>query len=153
MSRSVWVFIALGLVLVLGTIVVLSSDEPSSGVVDADRFAELQASGVRVVDVRTAAEFSAGHIPGAENVPLSFFAEASGSWDPKQPIALYCATGSRSAEAAQMLAAKGFETVYDLGGGVMTWRGDLENGADAVVETPSQQPSTIPVMYEFYTDW
>lgn len=154
MSRSKWVILALVAVLAVGVVVALSSRGPAPGLVTADDFAKLQERGVRIVDVRTASEYSAGHITGAENVPLSAFAEAAATWDPAEPVALYCATGSRSAEAMQMLTARGFETVYDLSGGIMAWTGPIAGGAEGgVAEVPQQTPTGQPVMYEFYTDW
>ena len=154
MSRSKWVIVALVAVLAVGAIVALSSGGPAPGLVTADDFAKLQERGVRIVDVRTAAEYSGGHIPGAQNVPLSAFSDAAASWDPAEPIALYCATGSRSAEAMQMLTARGFETVYDLSGGIISWSGPISAGAEeGVAEMPQQTPTGQPVMYEFYTDW
>jgi len=154
MSRSKWVILALVAVLVVGVIVALSSGGPAPGLVTPDDFAKLQKRGVRIVDVRTEAEYAGGHIPGAENVPLSSFATTSAAWDPAEPVALYCATGSRSAEAMQMLTAQGFETVYDLSGGIIAWSGPLSGGAEeGVAEAPQQTPTGQPVMYEFYTDW
>lgn len=153
MNRSKWAILALVTVLVIGAFVLLIDGDPAPGLVDAGEFARLQAEGVRVVDVRTAAEYQAGHIPGAVNVPLSSFAETADTWDPAEPVALYCATGSRSAEAAQMLSARGFETVYDLSGGMVAWDGEVNTGTAAAPSTPSVEPAGVAIMYEFYTDW
>lgn len=153
MNRSTWIILALVTLLVIGAFVLLKGGDPGSGLVDAAEFARLQADGVRVIDVRTAAEYQAGHIPGAVNVPLSSFADTADTWDPAEPIALYCATGSRSAEAAQMLASRGFETVYDLSGGMVAWDGEVNTGTAAAPSSPSVDPAGVAIMYEFYTDW
>lgn len=153
MNRSKWVILALVSILVVGAFMLLSSGSLAPGLVDAEEFAQLQAQGVRIVDVRTAAEYKAGHIPGAINAPLSSFAETADTWNASEPIALYCATGSRSAEAAQMLASRGFETVYDLAGGLVAWNGAVNTGTAAAATTPSVEPAGVAVMYEFYTDW
>lgn len=152
MSGSKWILVALA-VLLIGAVAVLSSGGPSAGLVDSDQLTELQASGVRIVDVRTASEHAMARIPGSENIPLSSFADASKSWDPAEPIVLYCATGNRSAEAAEMLQAAGFDNVYDLAGGIAAWTGPVEDGQAGVGGIPPQSPTATPVLYEFYTDW
>jgi len=153
MSRTKWIVLACTVALITGVFVVLASGGPTPGVVDGDQFARLQTDGARVLDVRTEAEFAMGHIPGAENVPLTRLAEESEGWDPSALIVLYCATGSRSAEAARMLSARGFESVHDLTGGIAAWDGPVE-GPEQVAVPPEQPALTaVPVMYEFYTDW
>lgn len=153
MNRSKWIVLACAVVLLVAAIAVLSSGKPTPGLIDGSQLTELQKQGARIVDVRTAAEFAGGHLPGAENVPLSGFAQASESWDPSVPVVLYCATGNRSAEAAQMLNARGFDSVYDLAGGVAAWTGPLEGGAEEPAAAAQPNPTGRPVMYEFYTDW
>jgi len=152
MSRSKWIAVAAAVVLLLGAAVVFGGTGDRGGVVDNAQLRELVAEGVRLVDVRTEGEFEAGHIPGAENVPVDRITDAAGAWDPSAPIALYCATGGRSADAASALASLGFETVYDLGGGIAQWDGEVEGGPQRVVAL-EPVASGLPVMYEFYTDW
>jgi rhodanese-related sulfurtransferase len=41
--------------------------------------------------------------------------------DKDTPVAVICATGSRSQSAAALLGQKGFETVYNVVGGTMRW--------------------------------
>ena len=129
-------------------------DLPAAGNVDNATAKSLVKQGVRLIDVRTVSEFEAGHIPDAENVPLDQLANAMGSWDPAEPVLLYCATGSRSVEAMRMLVSAGFKTVYNLTDGIVAWDGDVTTGAGGAT-TGSLAPSAsgLPVMYEFYTDW
>jgi rhodanese-related sulfurtransferase len=156
MARVVARTMAIGAVLLLA-IVLMVGCSAEGGVVDNDGLRDLQADGVRVVDVRTAAEYAAGYIPGAENVDMMSLSQAAAAWDPTEPIVLYCATGSRSAEAAQILRSMGFERVYDLSAGIIAWDGDIETpqaaGSGEGATPPAGQASEIPVMYEFYTDW
>ena len=70
------------------------------------------AAGAPLIDVRTPAEFSAGHLPGARNIPLSRSGGAAGLGD---TIVVYCASGARSARAASALRAAGVGAVFDLG--------------------------------------
>jgi rhodanese-related sulfurtransferase len=152
MNRAKWILLVLGALLIAGVVVVLGSSGGDGGLVDNAEMRSLIDDGVRLVDVRTAAEFESGHIPGAELVPLNALEAAAANWDPSEPIALYCATGSRSSQAAAVLRGLGFKTVYDLGGGIVQWDGEVLGGAAVAA---AQEPAATggPVMYEFYTDW
>jgi phage shock protein E len=85
------------------------------GVSSADA-RQLVQSGARLIDVRTPAEFAAGHIPGAINIPVQQLDSRLGELQPKDAaIVLYCRSGSRSGSAARMLKGAGFAAVHDLG--------------------------------------
>lgn len=77
-----------------------------------------------VVDLRPAADFEKGHIPGAKNVQMSQF-------DPENkqlaaarslPIVLVCKAGQTASSAAGRLHKAGFERVYVLDGGIGAWQ-------------------------------
>lgn len=75
-----------------------------------------------IIDVRTAAEFSAGHIEGAINIPVDQIGQQVSSikgLKPGSTILVYCRSGRRSAAAAQILQQRGYKRVLD-GGGVET---------------------------------
>ncbi len=75
------------------------------------------AAGARVVDVRTPAEFRDGAYPGAVNIPLAVLPARMHELEPKdKPIVLYCASGSRSGQAAWLLKRAGFTDVVNAGG-------------------------------------
>lgn len=79
--------------------------------------------GVQLVDVRTADEFSAGHIAGAVNIDWfskGFLHNAEATLDKSRPVMVYCRSGKRSAAAAVRLQGAGFKT-YDLKGGYIDW--------------------------------
>ena len=76
-----------------------------------------------IVDVRTQAEWDAGHIPGAVHIPLS---EVKGRLDEfkafeGQEIVMQCRSGKRSAAAGKILLAAGYEDVSNLTGGINAW--------------------------------
>jgi len=77
-----------------------------------------------VLDVRTADEFAAGHVPGAINIDLNApgFAEKVSHWDKSKPILVNCHAGSRGAVASAELAKLGFKTVCNLEGGLEAWQ-------------------------------
>lgn len=82
--------------------------------------------GYRIVDVRRADEFVAGHIPGAINVPNEEIgAEAPEALpDRDQLILLYCRSGNRSKQASEKLAALGYTRVVEFGG-ILDWKGEI----------------------------
>ncbi|MBA4369988.1 MAG: hypothetical protein C0418_00205 [Coriobacteriaceae bacterium] len=131
--------------------VVSRPSAPAAGDVDASAFAGLVADGVRVIDVRTAGEYEGGHIPGAENVPVDTVPQTSQSWDKTQPIAVYCQTGARSANAMSYLTGQGFATVYNLRGGIVEWSGELTRGSAAGTAAGAVKIATngTPVLIDF----
>jgi rhodanese-related sulfurtransferase len=89
--------------------------DPAPGIVDAPTARKLVSAGVKVVDVRTAGEFAAGHLPGAVNIPYDEIERRLGEVGPPgAPVLIYCRSGRRSGIAAQRLEARGYTRVYDL---------------------------------------
>lgn len=69
-----------------------------------------------ILDVRTAREFSAGHIDSARNIPHDQVVQQPSLLGPKdRPVLVYCQSGARSRVATGALQAAGYEVV-DLGG-------------------------------------
>jgi rhodanese-related sulfurtransferase len=90
---------------------------PESSAPPVSEARRLVAEGARLLDVRTPAEFSGGHIPGAVNIPIDDLERRLGELEPKdRPIVVYCQSGVRSADAARILEGAGHARVYDLGG-------------------------------------
>ena len=77
---------------------------------------KLVAEGAALVDVRTAAEFSAGHLPGAVNIPVQDLDGRLGELEKSRAVVVYCASGQRSSRASRALEKAGFSAVHDLGG-------------------------------------
>ncbi|MCD8313895.1 MAG: rhodanese-like domain-containing protein [Bacteroidales bacterium] len=96
----------------------------------------------QLVDVRTAEEYAAGHIPGAVNinVQLTTFADDIAVLDPARPVAVYCRSGVRSVKAAEILTDKGFK-VYNLKEGFLSWDG--EKTEPEPYENPSDEPEVV----------
>ncbi len=76
-----------------------------------------------VLDVRTAEEFTRGHLPDAVNLPLSGsgFADAVAALDPTASYVVYDGAGRRSATAARTVHDAGARHVYEIQGGYAAW--------------------------------
>ena len=86
------------------------------GQISSARARELVQAGAKLVDVRSAAEFASGHIPGAVNVPVGELGSKLKSLGEKdKPVIVYCASGTRSAMARSVLKGQGFAQVFNLG--------------------------------------
>ncbi len=70
-----------------------------------------------LLDVRERSEYAAGHAPGAVNIPLGQLAERASELSPERPIAVHCASGSRSPIAVSVLRRLGFAHLADMAGG------------------------------------
>lgn len=77
-----------------------------------------------MLDVRTSREYHLGHIEGAILAVVSNnqgFVSKLSALDKNSPVYIYCRSGFRSKTAAQLLCESGFNLVYDLKGGYLTW--------------------------------
>ncbi|MBN8231262.1 rhodanese-like domain-containing protein [Corallococcus macrosporus] len=98
--------------------------------VTATRAQELVAHGALLLDVRTQEEYGEGHLVGAQHLSLqSLQAGERPAIPADQPVIVYCRTGRRSAQAAQVLREAGFQHVHDLGA--------MENGVGAFGASPA----------------
>lgn len=73
-----------------------------------------------LIDVRTPQEFADGHIAGAINIPVEEIGGRLNEVPDDKPVVLYCRSGNRSAQAANILVGAGYTGVYDLGG-IIDW--------------------------------
>ena len=78
-------------------------------------YKQLVAEGAQIIDVRTPAEFSGGHISNSKNIPLQLLKSELKKMDQKKPIITCCASGMRSSSAKAILELNGFR-VYNGGG-------------------------------------
>jgi len=86
---------------------------------------------IQLVDVRTPAEFSSGHIAKAININVmdATFTNEISKLDKQKPVYIYCRSGARSQRAAATLMQNGFTQIIDLQGGINSW-----NAAGKAVE-------------------
>ena len=88
----------------------------------------LNDNSINLIDVREPSEFATGYIFGAQLIPLntieSTIENIISEKDTK--IFVYCRSGNRSAQAAQILADLGYTNVYDIGG-IIDWEYGIVN--------------------------
>jgi len=77
--------------------------------------------GEPVVDVRSPAEYAAGHVPGAVLVPMPSVPDRVEELRAHTPLYLICEVGSRSYRVGEFLAQFGIET-RNVSGGTAHWR-------------------------------
>jgi rhodanese-related sulfurtransferase len=154
MNKKLILWLAVAAIAVVVVVAMSAQSQSVRKNIAAAELLQLQGSGASIVDVRTPAEFEAGHIASAINVPVDQLQMVAPAWDKNQPVVVYCATGARSAEAATYLAGAGFKKVYDLTGGLVTWTGELVSGK-ATAPAPSGAGAVKtdgkPVFIEFAT--
>jgi rhodanese-related sulfurtransferase len=102
------------------------SDPARPAAIDPATLRELLDSGrrLRILDVRTPAEFEAAHIPGAYNVPLDLLREHRTELlqHLDEDVVLVCRSGARATQAEQTLAQAGLPNVTVLTGGMLAWQ-------------------------------
>ena len=78
-----------------------------------------------ILDVREPDEFAMGHLPEAQNIPLSKLGERLDELAARRdkPLIVCCAAGMRAAKAGAELQKQGFTQVHVLSGGVDAWVG------------------------------
>jgi rhodanese-related sulfurtransferase len=124
MARSPIRLLLLALALVLATLAVAGC---SSSSLNADaggvrKVGPAEAVGMlgsrTVIDVRTPAEYAAGHVAGAQNIDVEAadFGTRIAALDKNAPYLVYCRSGRRSAIAADQMRQAGFTDVVDAGG-------------------------------------
>lgn len=92
------------------------------GSADMDAVTRALANGeAEVIDVRGRAEWEAGHLPGVRNIPLPTLADRLSEIPRDRPLILHCQGGSRSAIAAGVLRAHGFDDVANFQAGFTGW--------------------------------
>ena len=87
---------------------------------------EIKANSVQLLDVRTPQEYAEGHIDGASNINIQsddFQQRAEKELSKDSTILVYCRSGRRSMEAAEMLTKLGYKVVKHKGG-IIEWKGD-----------------------------
>jgi rhodanese-related sulfurtransferase len=115
------------LLLALGAVAYEVSRARSGGqAVEPAAAVRLLNQGALLVDVRTQAEYDAGHVIDARHLPQEQLAQAGETLKRFRDkiIITCCETGARSGAAARVLRGQGFAKAVNLRGGLQAWRGE-----------------------------
>lgn len=102
----------------------ISHDENSLAL-KAEAFkAKIENEDVQLIDIRSPKEFSAGHIKKAVNINYfsKNFQDSIRLLKTTLPIFVYCRSGKRSSKSIALFKSVGFDSIYQLEGGLSQWK-------------------------------
>ncbi|MEI6046632.1 MAG: rhodanese-like domain-containing protein [Chloroflexota bacterium] len=82
---------------------------------------------LKVIDVRQDYEYKGGHIKGATLIPINGLSAFAAGLEEQaiareEPILFVCEMGQRSIAASEVAAIAGYQAIYNLEGGMNSWR-------------------------------
>nr|WP_298656487.1 thioredoxin domain-containing protein [uncultured Flavobacterium sp.] len=114
----------------------------------------------QLIDVRTAGEYSGGHIDNSKNIDWNGndFETQVASLDKTKPVLVYCLSGGRSKRAAAKLNELGFKEVIELNGGYLAWeKANPKTNAVWFGMTQEEYAKLVTsdktVVIDFYAEW
>jgi phage shock protein E len=107
-----WIIFAITIALLIAYIFLRRN-----GQISADQAAAALKQGALLIDVRSPAEYSTGHLQDAINIPVQEIDSLIGTrvTDKDQVLLLHCQSGARSGMAKNRLDALGYTRAYNLG--------------------------------------
>jgi len=79
-----------------------------------------------LLDVREHWEYALCSLPGSVHVPMREIPARLRELDPSRPIVCICHHGVRSLQVAMFLEHRGFESVFNLSGGIDAWAKEVD---------------------------
>lgn len=118
MRRSLLISLSAAAALLLGLTACTGTASSGAGTIEVS-------TDTIIIDVRTPAEYSSGHLDGAQLIDFSGgeVAEAIPHLDPDAEYFVYCRSGNRSGQAIALMEQAGFTNLTNLG--------SLQQAADA----------------------
>ncbi len=115
-------YIILTLTFLIFNIIVSGCSDIKASNIDPEEFEKLKSSGHVVIDVRTPAEFSKGHIEGAILIDYNSpdYKERIKNLDKNNKYIVYCRSGNRSGKGLSVFTDAGLEAKH-LEGGIVSW--------------------------------
>lgn len=88
-----------------------------------DFYKGMQEKDAIIIDVRTAGEFHSGKFKGSRNIDMMSpnFVNQVKNLPKDKKYYIYCRSGNRSGQACEIMADMGFESTFNLSGGIMRW--------------------------------
>ncbi|HQV00845.1 MAG: rhodanese-like domain-containing protein [Bacteroidia bacterium] len=86
-------------------------------------------SDFQLIDVREEWEFETANING-ELIPLGHIMDEQDKISKSKPVIIHCRSGSRSTTAVKALEQLGYTNLYNLKGGIMAWKNEIDPTLD-----------------------
>jgi rhodanese-related sulfurtransferase len=83
----------------------------------------------QLIDVREVSEFEQANIKG-ELIPLQTLVNNIDKVSKEKQVIIMCRSGMRSANAISFLEGQGFDNLYNLAGGILDWKAEIDNSLD-----------------------
>lgn len=83
----------------------------------------------QLIDVREPAEFDAANLNG-ELIPLQTVPSNMDKFSKEKQVVVHCRSGKRSANAIMYLENQGFDNLYNLEGGILAWKEEIDDSLD-----------------------
>ncbi len=123
----------------------------------------VSAENIQVLDVRTITEYKSGHLKNALQADWTNkdqFNERVKHIDKSKPVYIYCLSGPRSAQAAELMRKEGYKNVVEMNGGISAWKrrgkpviNEVNEKQYSIEEYKSMIPSDKIVLVDFGAAW
>lgn len=126
--RIVAIFTVLLLIISLVLAGCSQASSPSDGrdITAEQALKDWQGNHAVILDVRTPAEYAAGHIPGAKLIPLDELPKRINEVPRDTKVYVICRSGNRSSQAVTFLRDKGYSNTHNIVSGMNAWKGPIE---------------------------
>jgi adenylyltransferase/sulfurtransferase len=81
---------------------------------------------LQLIDVREPYEFENGHIE-AELIPMNTIPQNLEKISKDKKVIMICRSGNRSGNVIRFMESHGFDNLYNLKGGLLAWKKDIDN--------------------------
>lgn len=93
----------------------------------ADWLADTQRQSPVLLDVREDWEVDLCSLPGSKHLPMQRVPACLDEFDPNGDLVVICHHGMRSMQVAMFLERQGFQSVFNLTGGVAAWADEVDS--------------------------
>lgn len=129
-----WLVAATAAVAMFAVLIEIRARSESFASISAQEAIQLMNRGALTIDLRSAEQFTAGHVAGARRMDGEQILKAEDllKKHKQKPVIVYCNSGSLAAAAVRKLREQGFAQAVNLRGGIAAWRTEnlpVEKGA------------------------
>ena len=121
-----WLVAATAAVAMFAVLIEIRARSESFASISAQEAIQLMNRGALTIDLRSAEQFTAGHVAGARRMDGEQILKAEEllKKHKQKPLIVYCNSGSLAAAAVRKLREQGFAQAVNLRGGITAWRAE-----------------------------